>query len=188
MKFLKSSQFVSSMVLAGLLLTGCGGGGAEDTDANTNTARDAAPTTAAIPASLFTTETPADVKSLLDAKTNASVGDEVTFAARIGGRVEPFTGSSAVFLVADEAIKTCTERHGDGCPTPWDFCCEPKDNLMKNMATVQIVDADGKPLAGSAKGLHGLDPEATIIVTGSVVTVDGPTFVVNATRIHVKES
>jgi hypothetical protein len=190
MKFHSTCLFVSSMVMTGVLLTGCGGGADNNASNGTsNATSESAATTASIPTTLFTADAPADVMSLLEAKTNAAVGDEVTFTARIGGRVEPFTGTSAVFLVADVSIPTCTELHGEeGCPTPWDYCCEPKDNLMKNMATVQIVDADGKPLPGSAKGLHGLDPEATIIVTGSVVTSDGPTFVVNARRIHVTES
>jgi len=173
-----------------LAITGCGGGGSSDaggeTQANNGRAASTSANQAELPADLFVAEAPAKAPTLLDAKSAAAVGDEIAFEARIGGRPEPFTESAAVFLVADRAILTCDERHGDGCPTPWDFCCEPKDNLLKNMATVQIVDADGRPLRGSAKGSGGLEPQAKIVVVGTVAQIDGPSFVVNATRIYVE--
>lgn len=146
----------------------------------------ASSTAANLPEGLFLAAAPSEAMSLLQAKTSASVGEQVAFEARIGGRVEPFAEGSAVFLVADRSIPTCTELHGHGCPTPWDYCCEPKDNLLKNMATVQIVDEAGRPLRGTVKGVGSLDPMAEIVVVGTVSQSEGPAFVVNASQIYVK--
>jgi hypothetical protein len=176
------------------LIAGCGGGnGAPSPEggADDEAAPQTNPGTAdagGVSDDLFLAVAPDDVRPLFDVKSDAAVGDEVVFEGRIGGRVEPFTASVATFLVADPSIMTCTERHGDGCPTPWDYCCEPKDNLMKNLATVQIVDADGRPLRQSVKGMHGLEPEARIVVVGTVSQSDGPTFVVDAKSIYVDRS
>jgi len=175
---------------AALIITGCGG---TQQDAAPTTDESAAQTSAApgdttLPDTLFLTEAPTEVASLLEARQSAAVGDEVAFAARIGGRVDPFTKQAAVFLVADRAVPTCVDKHGpDGCPTPWDYCCEPKDNLLANLATVQIVDADGRPLRTSARGVRGLDPMADIIVVGTVRTADPGAFVINATAIYIEQ-
>ena len=92
---------------------------------------------------------------------------------------------SAVFVVADPILEDCIQK-GDGCPKPWDYCCEPKERLRANTATVRLVDADGNPLAGSAEGLGGLEPLRTIEVVG-VVRETGPEglFVVDAERLFV---
>jgi hypothetical protein len=139
-----------------------------------------------VPDGFILAAAPGDATSLSEAKTSASVGDRVVFEARIGGRGEPFTEGAAVFLVADRAIPTCEELHGDGCPTPWDYCCEPKDNLLRNMATVQIVDDAGRPLRGAIKGLSGLDPMASIVVVGTVRQSEEVVFIVDASGIYVE--
>jgi hypothetical protein len=153
--------------------------GAETSPSSSTTAN------AQVPDGFFLEVAPAGAVPLRDAKNSASVGDRVVLEARIGGRAEPFTESAAVFLIADPSLPNCAELHGDGCPTPWDYCCEPKDSLMKNLATVQIVDDAGRPLRGSVRGVHGLDPLARIIVVGTVRASDGPTFVIDASEIHV---
>ena len=44
---------------------------------------------AAVPKAYFTRNRPEEVVDLVDVKTTAAVGDEVTFLARVGGRMEP---------------------------------------------------------------------------------------------------
>jgi hypothetical protein len=163
-----------------LLTAGCTGGTGSDT----------IPAPAAVtslPASAFLAAAPAGAKPLPEVKKSAKKGDTLTFVARIGGRLEPFVAGRAMMIVIDTTIPSCAEMGDeDHCPTPWDYCCEPKDSLTAGTATVQFVGTDGKPLAVSIQGLGGLEPLATVTVTGVVAEKDeSGVFVVNATGVHV---
>ena len=140
-----------------------------------------------MPADVFSAAAPDGAVSLIAAKTEAKTGDRVVFEAVVGGRAMPFVENRAVFFVTDPSIPSCDQLHGDRCKQPWDYCCEPKDNLLKHMATVQIVDASGRPLRASIEGAHGLDPLAKIVVTGTVLQKEDGVFIVNAERVHVRE-
>ena len=149
----------------------------------------AAPKPAAsdIPATLFLTAAPADAKDIKDAKPTLKAGDKVTLTGRIGGSEEPFVDGRAVFTIVDSHIKDCDQMGEKGhCKTPWDYCCEPSDDLAKASATVQVVGADGKPLKSSLKDVHGLKPLATVVVVGTVASVEGGSLVVNASGMHLK--
>ncbi len=144
--------------------------------------------TGVVPPALFVSAMPTDAGPLLQVKTDAAAGDRVTLEARVGGRSDPFVENRAVFFVVDSVLKSCDQLHGDTCKKPWDYCCEPKDNLLANMATVQVVGADGQPLKLSLQSQHGLEPLKTVIIVGTVAQKDDAgTFVVNAETIHVKE-
>lgn len=169
--------------LAVLLSTGCG----KPTPAQ-NAVSPPAPTGAAIPAALFSSAAPDGAVSLADVKSQAKPGDRVVFEARIGGRRDAFVENRAIFFVADSALLSCDQLHGDRCKTPWDYCCEPRDSLLRNMATVQIVDDGGRPLQRSLQDQHGLAPLRTVFVSGTVKESDDTgNFVVNAESIYVKE-
>jgi hypothetical protein len=187
MTMMKRVRFTAAIGLAAaacLVLNGCGESAPTDNGGDAPSTESAR---ASIPAGLFLDAAPENAQSLGALKQSATIGEEVVFTARIGGRVEPFTEGAAVFLVADTDIPTCDELHGDGCPTPWDYCCEPKDNLLANLATVQILDADGRPLKTTAKGVNGLNPQATVTIIGTVSQSDGAVFVVDASGIHVSQ-
>lgn len=122
----------------------------------------------AAPAAWLLTSAPADPAAVTEAKSTAAEGDTVTVRGRIGGRITPITSDSAVFTIVDLSLPHCGQMGmDDGCETPWDYCCEPKDNITASSATVQIVDANGNPLATDpiAAGLHALDE---VIVVGTV--------------------
>lgn len=175
--------FVMTLTLAAAvpLLAGC------ERQANTPPPQNAA-TIAALPADLFLKAPPAEPKDVAALRTTAHTGDAVVMRARIGGRVEPFVPGRAMFLVADTTLLTCKDRHGDhGCPTPWDYCCEPKDNLAASTATVQIVDADGRPLKLDVQGMGGLNPMASIIVAGKVSSAAEGVLVVDAGGIFIEQ-
>jgi hypothetical protein len=144
---------------------------------------------AALPATLFVSSAPADAVALVDAKSTARPGDRVVFEARVGGRVEPFVPSRAVFFVADRSLLSCKELHeeADACKTPWDYCCEPSANLLEHMATVQVVDDAGRPLKASLERHRGLDPLSYVVIVGTVAQNEAGNFVVNAEAIHVQE-
>lgn len=113
------------------------------------------------------TEAPADARTVAEIKPTAAEGDTVVLRARIGGRSEPITPGAGVFLVVDPGVPSCDQIPGDNCPTPWDYCCEPRERLSAGTATVQLVDADGSPITADliAAGFAPLDE---VIVTGTV--------------------
>lgn len=138
----------------------------------------------ALPAGLFSTEPLEDAVPLLEAKQTAKPGDTITFTAAIAGRLDPFTKGRAVMLVADHGLPFCEASHN--CPTPWDGCCETRENVLKHAATVQISDAEGRPLKTDLNGQGRLKPGARIHVQGTVAEAREGVFVVNAGKIHVE--
>jgi hypothetical protein len=120
-----------------------------------------------------------------EVKRTATTGDSVRFVARVGGRAACFVPSAAVMIVADPVLEDCIQK-GDGCPKPWDYCCEPRERIKANTATVRFVDASGLPLADSMEGMGGLAPLKTVEIVGTVAET-GPEglFVVDAERIFV---
>lgn len=189
-------SFTKYMSLAAMLaiavVMGCGeSGGAKPKPpaAPPKEASKTAAPAASLPADLFSDAEPEGVMGVLEAKGTTHGVDGVVIRGRIGGRVEPFVSGAAVFLIVDTGLKSCKELHEDdpdACKTPWDYCCEPKGNLLANTATVQVVDEAGKPLRGEIRGQHGLEPLAEVIVAGAIVPQeDGGPLVINARKIFV---
>jgi hypothetical protein len=142
-----------------------------------------------IPVSIFLKERPADAKPVRAAKESAKKGERVVLTGRIGGRVAPFVAQRSVFLISDPSLKACSERPGDNCPTPWDFCCESRESMAASLATIQILGPDGKPLKVTAENAGGMKPLTTITVVGTVREVGaGGAFVIDATGIFVAEA
>jgi hypothetical protein len=188
---LKKLAVVSVLGAAALLLAGC------ERKANhaghnhqTGPAANGAATTAAeLPATLFVTDEPAEAVAISAAKRSAEVGDTVVVRGRIGGSRAPFVEGRAVFTLADTSMMACSDRSGDGCPTPWDYCCEPREDLVANTLTVQIVDDAGQPLRRSLQNVAGLKPLAEVVVQGRVLQKEGATvMVVGADALYVKGS
>lgn len=174
-------KFGATLLATITLVSGC-----EQARENTQATNNAQ--TAALPADLFLDNAPRDARGVADVKADTDGPTNVVVHGRIGGRPKPFVDGAAVFLLADASMKTCDELHGDGCPTPWDYCCEPRESLSAKTATVQIVDADGRPLPINVKGQHGLDPSAHVTIVGTVAErSDGKTLVINARNIFVGE-
>ena len=108
---------------------------------------------------------------------------------KVGGRKEPFVAGRALMTVVDLTQTSCKEMEGDHCPTPWDYCCVPQSELAPNLATVQFVGADGKPLKADLASVNGLKPLSEVVIKGNVVrAADGQSLVINATGLYVKKS
>jgi hypothetical protein len=169
---------LSALALA-IALAGCGDG--HDAQAS----KPAAAT--ALPAGLVASG-PAAGPGVAAAKAAAKQGQEITLVGRIGGSAAPFVDGRAVFTIVDPALKACSDMgDADHCETPWDYCCEPRESLKRNVATVEIAGADGRPLPIAVKGVAGLEPLATVAVTGTVTEAnDAGLLVVRAKRIEVK--
>ena len=140
--------FVAAIISA--VLVGCG---SESSPTASTPKATGAPAAPLLPATLFLATAPPNAKNLREAKPQARVGDEVVIEARVGGRVEPFIDGRAMFLVVDTKVPSCKELHGDMCKTPWDYCCEPRESLIKHSGTIQVVDAEGRVLQISLRGV-----------------------------------
>ena len=126
---------ILTLILAVSLLTACGA------DSNADE-RSRAPAFDAAQYALASD--PSDAISTTAARERSEDGDVV-----VVGRVHLIERNGrAMFKLQDEALMYCGQGEEDcGCLTPWDYCCSPREDLVKHMATVQLLDAEGKPLA-----------------------------------------
>ena len=128
---------------------------------------------------------PEGARPVAEIKKSAAEGDMVVMQAKVGGRVEPITKGVAVFVVMDPAIPSCDQIPGDTCGTPWDYCCEPKESMTANSATVQVVDASGKPMAIDLES-QGLKPLQVVTIVGKVAPrPNDAVLIIQATGIHI---
>ena len=141
---------------------------------------------AALPAGLIVSAAPQDAKDVKALRQSAKQGDAVVLRGKIAGRKDPLAEGRAVMNVLDLSVATCENMPGDGCPTPWDACCEPKTDVAAGSATVQVNGTDGKPLKLSLNGAGGIAPGKQIVVAGTVSSAsDAPILVVDAKQIYV---
>lgn len=138
-------------------------------------------------AQYFLTAEPAAAKSVVDAKKSVQDGEEVTLIGRIGGSESPFVSGRASFTVVDLSLVPCSERPGDSCTTPWDYCCDT-DALPASTAVVKIVDGDGKTIAKDAKKDLGMKELQTVTVKGKAKRDEAGNLVVLASAVFVKNT
>lgn len=112
-------------------------------------------------------------------------GDRVSVTGRVGGGAVPWVKDRAMFTIVGDELESCSDHGMDGCPQPWDYCCEPKTEISHCSATIQIVDAKSKLLKVDMKGKAGLIELSDVTVTGTVQSVDDKTFVIAAESLHV---
>ena len=128
---------------------------------------------------------PADAVSVSQAKGTASEGDTVAIRGIIGGRKDAMSAETAAFVVIDTGVQNpCVADGDDHCPTPWDYCCTPTEDVQANTATVQLVDADGVPMEFdlSAQGISPLDE---VVVVGTVAARPSEQILtIRATGLH----
>lgn len=137
------------------------------------------------PAAWMLTSAPANAAAVTEAKASAAEGDTVTVRGRIGGRVKPIADDSAVFTIVDLGVEHCGQMGmDDGCTTPWDYCCEPKENLTANSATVQLVNDKGESIDVNPIAA-GLSPLDEVIVVGTVGPRPDPNILtIRATAVY----
>jgi len=168
-----------------MLLTSCGGNPSGDRKPSGRGGQGANATQAKAP-NFALSAVPAGAKDVADIKTSAKRGDEVVMRGIVGGRPKPFLDEVAVVTVVDVNFVGPCDPDGH-CSIPWDYCCSDKTAITAAMATVQVVDTDGKPLPGTLRGVGGLEPLATVTVRGTVADVErGKRLVINAAAAHVQ--
>lgn len=182
---MKKVLSVAMIGLTSMLWIGSVGCDSKQSDAEKKPAPEATPAT--LPAGVMLEQAPEGALEVVAAKESAKEGDELVVRGRIGGGKHPFVNNRAVFQLADASIPTCDEKGSDGCPTPWDYCCEPKDQVAAKSITVQVADESGKPLALNLDMPDGLQPKDTVIVKGKVANKPNDvTMIVNASGIYVQ--
>lgn len=152
----KNARWWPALLLAGALAGGCGRQGQEGPpDAGT---------AGADGARYLLNEEPAGAKGVLEVRKQAKDGDEVVVVGRIGGDKKPWVEGRAAFWIVDPSLKSCGAD--EGCPTPWDYCCEEKESLLRATATVKVADAEGRTVQADARKLLGLKELQTVVVKG----------------------
>jgi len=127
---------------------------------------------------------PAGAMSVKDVRQSVKDGEEVVVVGRIGGTVKPWIDGRAGFQIVDTSFTPCSEKEGDTCQTPWDYCCDAKEDLAKGMATVKVVDDQGQTVPTDARQLLGLKELDTIVVHGRAKRDEQGNLTVLAAGIH----
>jgi hypothetical protein len=134
-------------------------------------------------------EEPGDAKHIFALREETSQvqdGAEIVVVGRIGGSKKPFTGRAS-FTIVDASLKPCNEIEGDSCTEPWDYCCEPPDNLAKATLLVKIVNPEGKTFSEDAQATLGLEPLQTVVVRGTAQKSEGGRIAaLNASGVYVR--
>ena len=155
---------------AALLLTAC--------DAGT-----APPDAATVSAAWRLDAAPEGAVGVAAAKAEASAGERVVVTGKVGGRLEPVSPEAGLFVIMDPAVPSCADLHEDGCATPWDYCCEPRESVVANAATVMLQDGAGAPVRLAA---GDLTPLSQVTVTGTVADRPSPeVLIIQADGVHV---
>ncbi|MCA9298627.1 MAG: hypothetical protein KDA28_06150 [Phycisphaerales bacterium] len=114
------------------------------------------------------TSTPGEAIMVGALKPTAKEGDEVIVRGMIGGRKDAIDEATGTFIIVDPSLMSCSEvSDDDHCPTPWDYCCEPQEDVTAQSATIQLVDASGVPIAIDPAST-GIDHDADVVVVGVV--------------------
>jgi hypothetical protein len=120
-----------------------------------------APTDAA--SQLLLTTDPGAAVSVVKAKADGAK-DKIT----VEGRIYDITTGFAVMKLMDLELDYCGEvNKEDTCPTPWDYCCDAKEERLAHSLLVEARGADGKVLATpSIPGMRLCDK---VKVTGKLI-------------------
>ena len=118
-----------------------------------------------------------------DAPEDSGVANK-TEAVAPGTGTQYLTSSepAAVMEVADARKSAKTD---EGCPTPWDYCCT-QDQVKDNIATVKLVDAEGKPVTDDARKLLGVKELSVVVAEGTARRDESGNLTVAATKIFVR--
>ena len=169
----------SLVTFVSLSLLSCGGGG------NSTATRPVEPEPAI--AAVLSAEEPTGAVSVSEARKSAKPGDAITVAGIVAGAAKPFTEGYASLVLGDAAMETCDKIPEDECPTPWDACCADPDELKGMRLTLQVLGADGTPVAQSLKGISGLAEMDALVASGTVsADSTAENLVVNVTKLHRK--
>jgi len=174
----------SALIVAALLLTACEESAPNPTTPKTTTTATTATTQAEAPSGWKLETMPEGALEVIEAKAGAKEGDPITVVGRIGGRSEPISAESGLFIIMDPALPACSDNPEDRCAKPWDYCCETQETITANAATIQLRDAEGNPIVLEDGELQ---PLSRVTVVGTVAArPNKETLVVLASGVYVQ--
>ncbi len=138
---------------------------------------------AANPSQYVAESEPAGAMPVGEARQTVQDDQAVTLVGLIGGSSKPFIDGIAAFTIVDAKVPYCAAE--EGCPTPWDYCCET-DAVKENIATIKIVDDAGNPVAQDARELLNVKELSTVVVQGKAKRDDQGNLSVAASKIFVR--
>ncbi|HBJ34243.1 MAG TPA: hypothetical protein DDZ51_05650 [Planctomycetaceae bacterium] len=127
---------------------------------------------------------PAGAMPVSEAREKVEDGQNVTLVGLIGGSTKPFVDGLAAFTIVDPKVPYCAAD--EGCPTPWDYCCQTAA-VRDNIATIKVVDGAGKPVMGDAKKMLNVKELSTVVVQGKAKRDDQGNLAIAATKVFVKQ-
>lgn len=173
-----NSWLVGTVLALGAFVVGCG----QAPTASAPQASQVSPVPSAAGKEILLTEEPTDAKPVADAREGAEDGAEVTVLGRIGGGVNPWVEGRAAFTIVDPKVEYC--QPGEGCPTPWDYCCKT-DQLPGNRAMIKVVNSAGETVEEDARKLLGVKELQTVVVKGKAKRDEAGNLTVLAERVFV---
>jgi hypothetical protein len=135
-----------------------------------------------IPDSFALATEPAGAETPVQLRASGKIG-EATVVGRVGGDRVVFVENRAVFTLVDPSLDPCHED--EGCPSPWDYCCNDPEDLKSKSVTVELHQ-DGKILKSSIQGFKGLDHLKTVVAVGHLKRDEAGNQVLIATGLHVR--
>jgi len=127
---------------------------------------------------------PADVHEVIAAREQAVDGEPIVVVGRIGGSANPWVDEAAAFSIVDCSLLACSDREGDDCPVPWDYCCE--SDLPSATLLVQVVDDEGRMVPTDARELLAVKELQTVVVQGVARRDEANNLTVEATGVFVR--
>jgi hypothetical protein len=130
---------------------------------------------------------PAGAQDVIAVRESAVDDEEVVIVGRIGGDSNPWVEGRAAFSIVDRSLLACSDREGDECPQPWDYCCET-DKLPTSKVLVKVVDESGNVVKADARDLLHLKELQTVVIRGTARRIDEGNLVVLARGVYVNSS
>ena len=118
-----------------------------------------------------------------NARQTAKTNEQITLVGHIGGSDKPFVDGVAAFTIVDPKVAYCAAA--EGCPTPWDYCCQ-QNEVKENIATIKVVDANGKLVSQDAKKLLGVKELSLVVAEGTTQRDEEGNLVLLATKVFLK--
>lgn len=166
---------VGGFVLSiGVLIAGCSQDAGPSPDASN---------AAAVGAAYRLKAEPAGAEGVKAVRAKAKENDEVTVVGRVGGDAKPWVEGVAAFTIVDPEMKPCDDK--EGCPTPWDYCCDV-DLLSKAKALVKVIDSAGRVLPADARKAFGIKELQTVVAHGRAKRDEAGNLTVLADGLFVR--
>ena len=132
-RLIRNTLVTLAFVLVGTLFIACDDAAEPQSQSSNVAANEAA--AEPLPAGLILVKSPDGAQEITAVKKTAKAGDTVTLRGRVGGSEKPLAENRALVTLIDMTLPTCEKSPMETCPTPWDACCEPSEEIAAKSAT-----------------------------------------------------